>query len=99
MENTCTINILDFNYLDVDKYHIKFVMNEKDTSKKYDLCQIHIIELPKFKIKDKNNITKKEAWIAFLKGDDSFLQNKNENFKQIRNLNYILNEYWKSEIL
>ena len=99
IKNTWTINILDFNYFDIDKYHNKFVMTENRTSIYNDSCQIHIIELPKFKIKDKNNITKKEAWIAFLKGDDSFLENKDENFEQIRSFNYILDEYWKSETL
>ena len=97
--NTCTINFVDFNYLDVEKYHSKLVMKDNNTGVKDDSCQIHIIELPKFKIKDKNNITKEEAWIAFLNGDDSFFNNKNEKFEQIRNLNYVLNEYWKSETL
>ena len=74
-------------------------MKDNITGVKEESCQIHIIELPKFKIKNKNDMTKEEAWIAFLNGDDSFLNKNNAKFKQIRNLNYILDEYWKSETL
>lgn len=46
-----TINILDFDYLDIEKFHSKYHLWE-DSEENYlltDLIEIHFIEMPKFK--------------------------------------------------
>jgi predicted transposase/invertase (TIGR01784 family) len=47
-----TVNILDFNFLDIPKFHSQYHLWEDD-EKSYlltDLIEIHFIELPKFKL-------------------------------------------------
>jgi predicted transposase/invertase (TIGR01784 family) len=47
-----TVNILDFNYLDIPKFHSQYHLWE-DFEENYlltDLIEIHFIELPKFKL-------------------------------------------------
>jgi predicted transposase/invertase (TIGR01784 family) len=46
-----TVNLLDFEYLELDKFHTKYHLWE-DEEKQYmltDLIEIHFVELPKFK--------------------------------------------------
>lgn len=69
-----TINILDFNFLDIAKFHSKFHLWE-DNEENYlltDLIEIHFIELPKFKrLKDKD--LKRNALHRWLKFFDKML--------------------------
>ncbi|HEY9061628.1 MAG TPA: Rpn family recombination-promoting nuclease/putative transposase [Pseudobacteroides sp.] len=57
LSKVITINILDFDYLDIGKFHIKYHLWE-DSEENYllaDLIEIHFIEMPKFKrLKQKN---------------------------------------------
>jgi predicted transposase/invertase (TIGR01784 family) len=65
-----TVNLLDFEYLKLDKFHTKYHLWEDD-EKQYlltDLIEIHLIELPKFK-----RLTQKDykgnplhRWLKFL---------------------------------
>lgn len=51
LSKVITINILDFNFLDLDKFHSKYHLWE-DTEENYlltDLIEIHFIETPKFR--------------------------------------------------
>ncbi|MCT4563162.1 MAG: Rpn family recombination-promoting nuclease/putative transposase [Maledivibacter sp.] len=64
-----TINILDFNYLKLDKFHTKFHLWE-DEDKEYmltDLVEIHFIEVPKFReLKEKNlGEDRLQRWLTF----------------------------------
>lgn len=97
LEKILTINILDFNYLKSEKYH-NIISLVKDNIQN-EIFEIHILELPKFKITNNKNISKKEAWLAFLKGEEKIVDFNNKKYKQIERLNNLLNNYWKSEIL
>jgi predicted transposase/invertase (TIGR01784 family) len=51
LSKVITINILDFEYLDIEKFHSKYHLWE-DEEKDYlltDLIEIHFIEMPKFR--------------------------------------------------
>lgn len=70
-----TINILDFNYIELKKFHTKFHLWE-DEEKDYmltDLVEIHFIEIPKFKeLKEKNlKEDKLQRWLTFFRNDIS----------------------------
>jgi predicted transposase/invertase (TIGR01784 family) len=69
-----TINILDFDFLDIAKFHSKYHLWE-DEEEKYlltDLIEIHFIELPKFRqLKSKN--LKENALHRWLKFFDKML--------------------------
>lgn len=70
-----TINILNFEYLPLDKFHSKFHLWE-DEEKDYmltDLVEIHFIEVPKFnELKEKNlKEDKLQRWLTFFNKDIS----------------------------
>lgn len=51
MTKVITINILDFDFLEIDRFHSRFHLWE-DEQKDYlltDLVEIHFIEMPKFR--------------------------------------------------
>ncbi|MCK5764278.1 MAG: PD-(D/E)XK nuclease family transposase, partial [Clostridiales bacterium] len=80
LEKVITINILDFNYLDIDLFHSKFHLWE-DNQKKFlltDLIEIHFIEMPKFKQVMKKDILNNslQRWLKFL--DKSISENELE---------------------
>ncbi|MFZ5989541.1 MAG: Rpn family recombination-promoting nuclease/putative transposase [Bacillota bacterium] len=51
LSKVITINILDFNFLDIDKFHSKYHLweDEEDNYLLTDLIEIHFIEMPKFR--------------------------------------------------
>ena len=68
-----TINILDFNFLDIDKFHSTFHLRE-DSCKDFmltDLVEIHFIELPKFRAYSEKNFREDplHRWLSFLEED------------------------------
>ncbi|MEJ8554833.1 Rpn family recombination-promoting nuclease/putative transposase [Tepidibacter sp. Z1-5] len=70
-----TINILDFEYLSLNKFHSKFHLWE-DEEKDYmltDLVEIHFIEVPKFNELDEKNLKddKLQRWLTFFNKDIS----------------------------
>ena len=65
----------------------------KNDSLENELIEIHVLELPKFKTTESKKISKKEAWMAFLNGDDKVIKYYNE----IRMFDCILDKYWKFE--
>lgn len=75
LKKVITINLLDFNYLDIRKYHNSFHLWE-DTEKDYllsDLVEIHFIELPKFRKmhqQSSENVAL-DRWLMFLQQDVS----------------------------
>ena len=69
---TITINILDFTYYQALEYHkIEYLNKFKSIDFSEEKAETHIVELPKFKIKNEKEITKKEQWIAYFKGADT----------------------------
>ncbi|MBM7835564.1 Rpn family recombination-promoting nuclease/putative transposase [Clostridium sardiniense] len=79
LERTVCINILNFKYLDNDRYHNAYRLKEITTNEELtDIEEIHFIELPKFnEIGNKNNvddiekIDALEKWLEFLKEPES----------------------------
>jgi predicted transposase/invertase (TIGR01784 family) len=51
LRKTIAINILDFNYIEVDSYHTVFHLREEDHPeyKLTDVLEIRFLELPKFR--------------------------------------------------
>ncbi|WP_317312249.1 Rpn family recombination-promoting nuclease/putative transposase [Clostridium thermobutyricum] len=74
LERTICINILNFKYLDNDKYHNVYILKEITTNEELtNLQEIHFIELPKFneignkeEIEDIEKIDSLERWLEFL---------------------------------
>lgn len=96
---TITINFLDFPYYKSYGYHKKAILNKFRTIDfKEEEAEAHIIELPKFKILDPNNMTKQEQWISYLKGEEPGIINKvkREN-KYICKLDEQVHTYWANE--
>ena len=71
---TVTINILDFNYFSSYNYHRKISIKTNIIDDNIlETMEMHVIELPKFKMLNLSNIKKEEAWIGYFQG---------QNFKQ-----------------
>ena len=96
---TITINFFDFCYYDTEKYHRKEILNKFRTIDfTEEEAEVHLIELPKFDSNGWTNLTRKEQWIAYLKGDDINLINKiKKNNSCIKQLDKQILEYWKNE--
>ncbi|MFD3157032.1 Rpn family recombination-promoting nuclease/putative transposase [Haloimpatiens sp. FM7330] len=75
LKKVITINILDFNYINLDKFHTKFHLWE-DEAKDYmltDLVEIHFIEVPKFNELEEKNLKEDrlQRWLTFFNKDIS----------------------------
>ncbi|SHI06808.1 Rpn family recombination-promoting nuclease/putative transposase [Clostridium grantii] len=75
LSKVITINILDFEYVQLDKFHSKFHLWE-DEAKDYmltDLVEIHFLELPKFYKLEQTNLKedKLQRWMTFFNKDIS----------------------------
>ena len=93
---TITINLLDFNYLNSKEYFNKITIPSKVNNK----IELYVIELPKFKIYNYGVITKKEAWMAYLCGENNEnLLSKYKKFNKIQKLDNLLEEFWNNEIM
>ncbi|WP_243125432.1 Rpn family recombination-promoting nuclease/putative transposase [Clostridium amazonitimonense] len=68
LKKTITINILDFDCLNTDKYHSIFhLWEDEERFKLTDVMEIHFIELNKLnKINTSDNLSQ---WMNFIKGD------------------------------
>lgn len=97
---TLTINLLDFEYLNSEKYFTKMSIptTGKQNEKSKEL-ELYLVELPKFKYSfNIKNITRREAWMVFLCGNERENMEKVLNkFPKIKKLDKLLNEYWKNE--
>ncbi len=68
LKKTITVNILDFNYIELEKYHSIFHLWE-DSEKSYrltDVMEIHFIELPKFKKVQPDYQKPLDRWLLFI---------------------------------
>ncbi|MGL5381658.1 Rpn family recombination-promoting nuclease/putative transposase [Clostridium sp.] len=87
LSRTVCINILDFKYLDNDRFHNGYRLKEIETNEELtDIEEIHFIEIPKLKdIDDNENIETIDmltAWVEFLKDPDSTIVRKLEFSKE-----------------
>ena len=93
---TVTINILDFKHLNMNKYDnvIRIQSNEQEIT--LDELEMHLIELPKIRVENMNDLSAKEEWLLYLKEDNKKVLSriKNEN---IHYLDSLLNKYWLEE--
>ena len=95
---TITINLLDFKYFSSQGYDkvIKIKTNEGNIN--LEELEMYVIELPKFTIVNPNNMTKKEEWIAYLKGcENKVLEKIKNNNKNIALLDELAEKYWLEE--
>lgn len=96
---TVTINILDFNYFSSYNYHRKISIKTNIIDDNIlETMEMHVIELPKFKMLNLSNIKKEEAWIGYIQGQNlKLIQLSKEKFSKISKLDELLEKYWKEE--
>ena len=95
---TITINILDFIFTKEMNYHSRMIAKEEEmTDILNDYLEIHILELPKFKVNRNKEINLKEAWISYLKGED--IERAIEKSENIKKLDDLLKKYWRQEVM
>ena len=96
---TVTINILDFNYFSSYNYHRKISIKTNIIDDNIlETMEMHVIELPKFKMLNLSNIKKEEAWIGYFQGQNlKLIQISKEKFSKISKLDELLEKYWKEE--
>ena len=95
---TITINILDFTFTKEMNYHSRMIAKEEEmTDILNDYLEIHILELPKFKVNRNKEINLKEAWISYLKGED--IERAIEKSENIKKLDDLLKKYWRQEVM
>ncbi|MGL4762866.1 MAG: Rpn family recombination-promoting nuclease/putative transposase [Sarcina sp.] len=71
LNRTVCINILDFDYLENNKFHSMFRLKDVDTDKELnDIMEIHFIEIPKLR-DESNEKGMLAAWVEFLKNPES----------------------------
>ena len=94
---TVTINIFDFSYFSTQEYCKLIKIKSNETYVNVEDLEFYVIELPKFKLKE--NMSKKEQWIAYLKGSDNqkILENIINKNKYIKKLERLTQKYWSEE--
>ncbi|WP_461207916.1 Rpn family recombination-promoting nuclease/putative transposase, partial [Clostridium sp. DL1XJH146] len=75
LSKVITINIMDFEYIELEKFHSKFHLWE-DEEKDYmltDLVEIHFVEIAKFNKLEQKNLKEDrlQRWLTFLNKDIS----------------------------
>ena len=95
---TNTINILDFVLNKDLDYHSKMVVAKETMSNMInDYLEIHIIQLPKFELQNTENMTLKQAWISYWKGEN--IQEAINKSEKIKKLDKLLEKYWREEVM
>ena len=82
----------------IEDYQKRIKINSNQGDIKLEELEICILELPKFYIKEKQNLTLKEQWISYFKGEEESEIEAilNDNTK-IKKLDDLLNKYWEEE--
>ena len=81
LERTICINILNFKYLDNNRFHNGYRLKEIETNEELtDLEEIHFIEIPKLKKinSEKDIVDVLEGWVEFLRDPESEVVRKLE---------------------
>ena len=95
---TVTINLLDFRYFSSPEYYKTIRIKSNETNIKLEELELNVIELPKFIFKDRENMTKKEEWIAYFRGcNNRTLEKIKDNNKNIVLLDKLIEKYWIEE--
>lgn len=98
LARTITINILDFIFIPKTKYHSRMIFKKEEMKEIYKDClEMHMIELPKFSVNLNQEMTLKESWISYLKGEN--IEKAIRRSKKIKKLDNLLNTYWQDEVM
>ena len=98
LSRTVCINILNYNYLDSDRFHNTYRLKEIETNKELtDICEIHFIEIPKLRHLDlKDEADMLEVWVEFLRDPESevirSIETINNDIKKAKNKLYKLSQ-------
>lgn len=70
LQRAITINLLAFNFLELesDWHNIYNLLNIKSHNRLTNHIELHFLELPKFSLKDIQNLKTSEAWLAYFSG-------------------------------
>ena len=98
LSRTVCINILNYNYLDNDRFHNVYRLKEIETNEELtDICEIHFIEIPKLrqlKLKDEKDML--EVWVEFLRDPESevirSIETTNQDLKKAKDKLYKLSQ-------
>lgn len=87
LNKTITINILDFDYLDSEKFHSWYHLYEDELKEKLtDIIEIHFIELKKFEKYNKSYDDKLHKWLEFITDPESkevnFMEENDKDIKE-----------------
>ena len=94
---TITINILDYKYFEGTAYHKKVLIKDRKKTIEGEI-EIHVLELPKFRIENVNCLTDKEEWMLYFKEKNSKkIQSVINGALYIKKLDILLDDFWKSE--
>ncbi|MDP4144934.1 MAG: Rpn family recombination-promoting nuclease/putative transposase [Bacillota bacterium] len=67
LQKTITINILNFDYIDIEKFHTTYHLYEDEIKKMLtDILEVHFIEIPKFIKEQPNERDALHRWLMFL---------------------------------
>lgn len=95
---TNTINILDFVLNKELDYHSRMVVKKENmTNIVNDYPEIHILQLPKFKIENSKDMTLKQSWISYLKGEN--IEEAIKKSEKIKKIDELLKKYWREEVM
>ena len=95
---TITINLLDFKYFSSQGYDKVIRIKSNEGNIKLEELEMYVIEISKFTVENLNNMTKKEEWIAYLKGcENKLLEKIKNNNKNIKLLDELVEKYWLEE--
>lgn len=98
---TVTINILDFIYFSSLNFHKKISIKTNIIDDNIlETMELHVIELPKFKMLNLSSLKKKEAWVGYFQGQNlKVIETAKEKYSKIQKLDNLLENYWKEEII
>lgn len=98
LAKTITINILDFIFTKKTKYHSRMILKDEEMKDIYrDCLEMHMIELPKFEVNINREMTLKEIWISYLKGEN--IEKAIRKSEKIKKLDDLLEKYWREEVM
>lgn len=91
---TITINILDFEYFRNSRSEQMIKIKTNESNIQLEELELYVIELPKYICKDSKNMTPKDEWIEYLRGNITTEKIKNKNIKK---LDELVENYWLEE--
>lgn len=95
---TITINLLNSNHFSSPEYNKLITVQSDKSNIRLRELEMYVIELPKFTFNDINNMSRKEEWITYIKGDTEEVIDKiKDRNKNIEALDNLVEKYWYEE--